>query len=61
MYHPGQPPNKTVEPMGYSGISAGRHRLLEQAGFRCVQIAGGFDGRPFGSDDDELVIEASRD
>jgi SAM-dependent methyltransferase len=36
-------------------------RLLERAGFRSVQIAGGFDGRPFESDNDELVIEASRD
>ena len=36
-------------------------RLLEQAGFRSVQIAGGFDGRPFERDTDELVIEASRD
>jgi SAM-dependent methyltransferase len=33
-------------------------RLLKQAGFRSVQIAGGFDGRPFGKDTDELVIEA---
>ena len=33
-------------------------RLLKQAGFQSVQIAGGFDGRPFGHDTDELVIEA---
>jgi SAM-dependent methyltransferase len=33
-------------------------RLLAQAGFRSVQIAGGFDGRPFEGDTDELVIEA---
>jgi SAM-dependent methyltransferase len=36
-------------------------RLLNQAGFRSIQIYGGFDGRPFGSDTDELVIEASVD
>jgi hypothetical protein len=34
-------------------------RLLGQAGFQSVQIAGGFDGRPFENDTDELVIEAS--
>ena len=33
-------------------------RLLKQAGFPSVQIAGGFDGRPFLHDTDELVIEA---
>jgi hypothetical protein len=33
-------------------------RLLNEAGFRSVQIAGGFDGRPFEKDTDELVIEA---
>ena len=33
-------------------------RLLKQAGFQSVQIAGGFDGRPFEKDTDELVIEA---
>lgn len=33
-------------------------RLLREAGFRSVQIAGGFDGRPFENDSDELVIEA---
>jgi SAM-dependent methyltransferase len=33
-------------------------RLLKQAGFQSVQIAGGFDGRPFENDTDELVIEA---
>jgi len=33
-------------------------RLLQQAGFSSVQIAGGFDGRPFSRDSDELVIEA---
>jgi SAM-dependent methyltransferase len=31
---------------------------LEQAGFREIQIAGGFDGRPFAKDGDELVVEA---
>ncbi len=36
-------------------------RLLEQVGFRSVLIAGGFDGRPFERDTDELVIEASPD
>lgn len=33
-------------------------RLLTQAGFQSVQISGGFDGRPFEKDTDELVIEA---
>jgi SAM-dependent methyltransferase len=33
-------------------------RLLTQAGFQSIQIAGGFDGRPFEKDTDELVIEA---
>lgn len=33
-------------------------RLLEAAGFIDVQITGGFDGRPFGEDGDELVVEA---
>jgi SAM-dependent methyltransferase len=33
-------------------------RLLKGAGFTLVQIAGGFDGRPFVRDTDELVIEA---
>ncbi len=33
-------------------------RLLNDAGFEAVQIAGGFDGRPFTQDTDELVIEA---
>ncbi len=33
-------------------------RLLKQSGFQSVQIAGGFDGRPFEKDTDELVIEA---
>ena len=36
-------------------------RLLNEAGFRSVQIAGGFDGRPFDKDTDELVIEARAD
>jgi hypothetical protein len=36
-------------------------RLLGQAGFTSVQIDGGFDGRPFENDTDELVIEASLD
>jgi SAM-dependent methyltransferase len=35
--------------------------LLERTGFREIQIAGGFDGRPFASDIDELVVEAARD
>jgi ubiquinone/menaquinone biosynthesis C-methylase UbiE len=34
-------------------------RLLGEAGFKSVQIDGGFDGRPFENDTDELVIEAS--
>ena len=33
-------------------------RLLGQAGFRTVTIAGGFDGREFSADTDELVVEA---
>jgi SAM-dependent methyltransferase len=36
-------------------------RLLKEAGFQSVQIAGGFDGRPFEKDTDELVIEARVD
>jgi SAM-dependent methyltransferase len=36
-------------------------RLLTQAGFRSVQIYGGFEGRPFANDTDELAIEASVD
>ena len=36
-------------------------RLLRQAGFRSVEIAGGFDGRPFERDTDELVVEARLD
>jgi hypothetical protein len=34
-------------------------RLLKDAGFQSVQIAGGFDGRPFENDTDELVINKS--
>ena len=33
-------------------------RLLKQAGFASVHITGGFTGRPFAYDTDELVIEA---
>jgi hypothetical protein len=33
-------------------------RLLNEAGLQSVQIAGGFDGRPFENDTDELVFEA---
>jgi SAM-dependent methyltransferase len=33
-------------------------RLLNQAGFRSIQIFGGFDGRPFEHDTDEIVIDA---
>ena len=36
-------------------------RLLAGAGFRSVRIAGGFDGRPFERDTDELVVEARGD
>ena len=36
-------------------------RLLERTGFRSVQIGGGFDGRPFERDTDELVVEAGCD
>jgi SAM-dependent methyltransferase len=34
-------------------------RLLQEAGFQAVHMAGGFDGRPFERDTDELVIEAT--
>lgn len=33
-------------------------RLLTEAGFRSIQIAGGFSGRPFAHETDELVVEA---
>jgi SAM-dependent methyltransferase len=33
-------------------------RLLKEAGFNRVTIAGGFDGRPFRHEMDELVVEA---
>ena len=33
-------------------------RLLTRAGFSSTQISGGFDGRPFENDTDELVVEA---
>ena len=33
-------------------------RLLTRAGFGSVEIRGGFDGRPFARDTDELVVEA---
>lgn len=36
-------------------------RLLSQAGFHSVHIAGDFEGRPFEKDTDELVIEAWAD
>jgi SAM-dependent methyltransferase len=36
-------------------------RLLTHAGFQSMQIAGGFDGRAFEHDTDELVIEARID
>lgn len=35
-------------------------RLLTGAGFQLVRMAGGFHGRPFDNDTDELVIEAHR-
>lgn len=34
--------------------------LLVRAGFETIEIAGGFDGRPFQSDTDELVVTAER-
>ena len=34
-------------------------RLLNEAGFGAIRMDGGFDGRPFERDTDELVIEAS--
>jgi len=33
-------------------------RLLQQAGFSSIRVAGAFNGRPFAHDSDELVIEA---
>ena len=36
-------------------------RLLTEAGFRSIRIDGGFEGRPFENDTDELVIEARVD
>jgi ubiquinone/menaquinone biosynthesis C-methylase UbiE len=36
-------------------------RLLEVAGFREITIKGGFDGREFSQDGQELVVEALRD
>jgi SAM-dependent methyltransferase len=33
-------------------------RLLHEAGFASIRIAGGFDDRPFANDTDELVVEA---
>jgi SAM-dependent methyltransferase len=36
-------------------------RLLEASGFSDVTISGGFDGRPFTHDGQELVVEAKRD
>lgn len=35
-------------------------RLLQDGGFVDIEIAGGFEGRPFMNDTDELVIEATR-
>jgi SAM-dependent methyltransferase len=37
------------------------HRLLEAAGFRSIQIFGGFDGRPLANDTDEVVVVAAID
>jgi hypothetical protein len=36
-------------------------RLLEVAGFREITIKGGFAGREFSQDGQELVVEALRD
>jgi SAM-dependent methyltransferase len=36
-------------------------RLLDEAGFRSIQISGGFDGRPLANDTDELVVVAGID
>lgn len=36
-------------------------RLLEASGFTDVTISGGFDGRPFTEDGQELVVQARRD
>ena len=36
-------------------------RLLESSGFTDVTISGGFDGRGFTQDGQELVVEARRD
>lgn len=40
--------------------AADMRRLLEQTGFKDIQISGDFSGRPFENDTDELVIEARR-
>jgi ubiquinone/menaquinone biosynthesis C-methylase UbiE len=36
-------------------------RLLQEAGFRAIEIDGGFDGRPLQHDTDELVVVAGVD
>ena len=36
-------------------------RLLEDAGFANIKIGGGFDGQAFTHDQQELVVEATRD
>ena len=36
-------------------------RLLESAGFTAITVKGGFDGRDFSQDGQELVVEAVRD
>src|SRR5262245_17500150 len=41
--------------------SADIRRLLEESGFGKIETSGGFDGRPFKNDTDELVIEAARE
>jgi ubiquinone/menaquinone biosynthesis C-methylase UbiE len=37
------------------------HRMLESAGFTAITVKGGFDGRDFSQDGQELVVEAVRD
>jgi hypothetical protein len=36
-------------------------RLLDTAGFTNITISGGFDGREFAHEGQELVVEAQRD
>jgi two-component system, LytTR family, response regulator len=48
-----------LKPVTRARLTQAIARLLQEAGFQSVQIAGGFDGNPFEHDTDELVIEAT--